>query len=215
MNFTIDTTIPTLSRLLDLITRDCWTDMEWDDMEAIADRANCAFYIGASKGVFIHADWDFVVKIPYYGEGASHDYCEDEVAAYEEICAKYPLCAPLFVPAIRLGVFGEIPVYAQKRVNHTLCELRDVEPKYMDELYNKATDRRNNDDDFDAACVDASHARLRCEFAEMIVETFGAVVLSALVRWIIDTKQNDLHENNVGITANRLPAIFDFSGWYD
>ena len=213
-----------LSRLLTLLTDCGWRDMDSSDMEAIADRADCDFFHGVSKGVFTRKEWDFVVKIPLYAdEDASMDYCEKEYEAYCLILNYYPLCAPLFAPLEFLGDYGEIPVYAQEKVSRSFCNCRwdyDTE-KWYDALRDEAWDyiktldtkeRKEFYNDFDTG---VSGSRLALEFYYLILKTCGMAVCKNLMKWITETKQNDLHSANVGVTADFKPIIFDYSGWYD
>jgi hypothetical protein len=212
-------------RLLDLLTSCGWADMASDDMEAIANRANCDFFHGVSKGVFTCDDWDFVIKIPLYAdEDASMNYCEEEYQAYCSICKNYPLCAPLFAPVAFVGWYGEIPVYAQDKIFRDLCEcywekdtetwaenLRKETNQY---ICNRATSDESREFYADYR-TDVSASRLASEFYYLILKTCGMAVCKSLRKWITETKQNDLHSANVGITKDFKPIIFDFSGWYD
>lgn len=211
----IDYSNPVLSHVLDLIMRDCWKDMEWDDMEAIADRAGCGFNIGASKCVFSHKSWDFVLKIPYYGEGASIDYCHKEFNDYEEICARYPQIAPLFAEVRYLGEFGEMPVYAQKKVPFIFGDWKWDNTAKSETLYKNYFRRMCEDVNFDRLANRLHYSRMCKEFGELIIETFGMLVFNKFAQWIFDTNQGDLHNSNVGLTANNKPIVFDFSGWDD
>ena len=211
----IDYSNPVLSRALDLIMRDCWKDMEWDDMEVIADRAGCECNIGASKCVFSHKSWDFVLKIPYYGEGASIDYCRKEFNDYKEICARYPQIAHLFAKVCYLGEFGEMPVYAQEKVPFVFSNWAWNNTEETETLYQNYSDRMRKDEDFDDFAKRLRHSRMCKEFGELIIETFGMLIFNQFAKWIFDTKQGDLHNSNVGLTANNKPIVFDFSGWDD
>lgn len=211
-------------RLLDLLTDCGWADMASDDMEAIAERADCNFFHGVSKGVFTCDDWDFVVKIPLYAdEDASMNYCEKEYQAYRSICKDYPLCAPLFAPINFLGWYGEIAVYAQDKIFRDLGDCyweRDTEEwienlrresnQYISDL--SSAERREFYTDYRSG---VSASRLASEFYYLILKTCGMAVCKNLMKWITETDQNDLHAGNVGITKDFKPVIFDFSGWYD
>jgi hypothetical protein len=211
-------------RLLDLLTDRGWADMASDDMEAIANRADCIFFHGVSKGVFTCDNWDFVIKIPLYAdEDASMNYCEKEYQAYCSICKDYPLCAPLFAPIKFLGWYGEIAVYAQDKIFRDLCDchwhkdteewvenLRHESNQYMS--YLSSAERREFFTDYRSG---VSASRLASEFYYLILKTCGMAVCKNLMKWITETGQNDLHAGNVGITKNFKPIIFDFSGWYD
>lgn len=211
----IDYSNPILSHLLDLIMCDCWKDMEWDDMEAIADRAGCKFNIGVSKCVFSHKSWDFVLKIPYYGEGASIDYCHKEFNDYEDICARYPQIAPLFAKVCYLGEFGEMPVYAQEKVPFIFSDWKWDNTIKDEILYRNYSHRMDEDAHFEYIANRLRYSRMCKEFGELIIETFGMLVFNQFAQWVFDTNQGDLHNSNVGLTKYNKPIVFDFSGWDD
>ena len=213
---TIDFTNPTLAKLLDLLARDGWLDMEWDDMEALADRAGCDFHTGVSKCVFTCTEWDFVIKVPRYDEGASCDYCQREVSAYQNIISKYPACAPLFCAVEFIGTYGEINVYAQEKISATLEQYDYENPDEYDRLYTMAVGEMNINKEFsDLANNLRSSSRLNIRFSYLIAQTLGLAVLRFLFNWAQATNENDLHNNNVGFDSSHNPRIFDFSGWYD
>ena len=212
----LDYSNPYFKKALDLIMRDCWRDMEEDDFEAIADRCDCEWHNGASKFVLTHKSWDFVLKIPFYGDGATINYCAKELQDYQEICEKYPMIAPLFAKIEFLDVYGEMPVYAQEKVNTIFSDwLGDISCEDYYGLRDKTYDRIRADEEFAIVCNNARRARLNKMFCELIAETFGLIVLKLFAKWIMESNQGDLHNSNVGFTANEKPIVFDYSGFYD
>lgn len=198
-----------LTRLLYLLANFGWREMDSEDMGALADRADCEFTYGASKGVFLHDDWDFVIKIPLYENDDTRDYCKMEFAAYNSILRDYPLCKDLFMEICYLGEYGEIPVYAQTKIQTIFCDyLWTCNQSQYDEVY----DTRKSNFDFDIVCDKLSGSRLSNLFALLIFKTFGLAVLETFARWVNDTDQTDLHSANVGF-YNNLPCVFDFAGW--
>lgn len=198
-----------LKKLLYLFETCGWREMDTDDMEALADRCDCNFCYGASKGVFINAEWDFVIKIPLYENDDEHNYCQMEFAAYNKILRDYPLCKDLFVEVCYLGEYGEIPVYAQKKIQTVFSDyLWTCDQRDYDEVYDTRRDRC----DFDMVCDKLSGSRLSNLFALLVFKAFGMAVLQTFARWVDDTDQTDLHAANVGF-LNNLPCVFDFAGW--
>lgn len=202
-----------LPRLLGLLTDCGWVSMEIDDMEAIAQRAGCGFHYGVSKGVFTRLDWNFVIKVPYYGEEASCDYCEEEVNAYQNIEVNYPDCLPMFTPTIYLGEYGEMKVYAQERIACTFCwHFTDKKERELTDTF-----RRRCADDAEADHISnmTCGSRLAEPFLELLFQVYAKKAVRSLADWIIDTNQSDLHDANVGFDFADKPRIFDFSGWWD
>lgn len=202
-----------LPHLLDLLADCGWVSMELDDMEAIAKRASCGFHCGVSKGVFIRDDWSFVIKVPYYGEDASCDYCEEEVNAYQTIEVNYPDCLPMFTPTIYLGEYGEMKVYAQERIASTFCWhfTSRKEMELTDTFRRRCADDAETKNIF--TLTDGS--RLAEPFLELLFEVYAKNAVRSLAEWIADTHQSDLHDANVGFDFADKPRIFDFSGWWD
>lgn len=198
-----------MKKLLTLFGSCGWREMEPDDMEALADRCNCTFQYGASKGVFLNAEWDFVVKIPYFGEDDEHDHCALEYEAYLDICKHYPLCIDLFAKIEFLGWYGEIPVYVQERIDESF---NDFMYDHYEEARNQTYAELDRNEDFVNVCDKVRGSRLQSAFAYQILKTFGMAVLENLALWIVKTGQNDLHNSNVGFKGKN-PCIFDFAGW--
>lgn len=214
---------PVLTRLLDLLTSCGWADMASDDMCAIAERANCDFANGASKGCFMHPSWDYVLKVPLYAdEDIEENYCQREYEAYQTILNNYPDCASLFAPIKFIGWYGEMAVYAQEKIYRTYeqCRWANVQTqKWRESLNNEAYSFVHSSKTKDAKRIDweyhaiVTYSRLSLPFFYFIFKTFGSAVCEALVKWIKETDQDDLHEANVGITADFKPIIFDYSGF--
>lgn len=207
---------PTLAKLLALLADCGWADMDKADMNAIADRAECCFNCGASKGVFWRGDWDFVIKVPLYSRGASYDYCQREVDAYDKILADYPDCACLFAETCYIGKYGELYVYAQRKVNSTLADfysdkLEDIKwwSNFSRKCYGQLPKFPLVSKRYSRLCA----SRLNKVFFMLVLWKFGVKALRSLCNWIEDTEQNDLHDNNVGLNDNHTPVIFDFSGF--
>lgn len=214
----VDVNEPTLAKLLFLLADCGWIDMDEDDMEAIANRADCCFNYGASKGVFWRDNWDFVIKVPLYSCGASCDYCQLEVDAYEKILEDYPDCACLFAETCYIGKYGELPVYAQRKVNSTLEEFYCGKPenrRWWNNFSHKCYEQLPKFPLVYEKYENLYYSRLNRAFFMLVLWKFGAKALRSLCRWIEDTEQGDLHDNNVGLNDNHTPVIFDFSGFDD
>lgn len=205
---------PTLHHLLTLLEECGWRDMASDDMEAIADRCDCIFFYGASRGCFMYKDWDFVIKVPLYAdEDISTDYCKIEVEAYRKICEEYPLCAPLFAEIRYLGVYGEMRIYAQEKIFQSWTEFRWERSIEEKKIYDEKNAYSKIDHTFTKLCEEIESSRISFVYYFLILKVFGKAVFDSFTKWILDTDQNDLHDSNVGLTADNTPKIFDYAGF--
>ena len=214
---TINLLDPILTKLFHLLQTCGWISMDTDSMEAIGNRAGCAFFHGVSKGCFMHNSWDFVIKIPYYGFNASKDYCAEEEIAYLEIKEKYPLCSGMFAETEYLCTCGEIPVYAQRKIFQSVDELlwNHHYDWFIKDLRKYSADLSSSSKDFARDYDKVIGSRISSLFCAAIVRAYGYKAFKTLCKWIVDTDQNDLHASNIGFTEDLYPIIFDFSGWYD
>lgn len=207
---------PTLHYLLSSLEECGWHDMASYDMAAIADRCNCDFFNGASRGCFMYKDWDFVIKVPLYAdEDICTDYCKVEVEAYRRICEEYPLCAPLFAEIRYLGEYGEMKIYAQEKIFQSWYNFRWGHEAEEKKIYDEKNAYSKIDHTFIKMCEEIESSRISFVYYFLILKVFGKAVFDSFTKWVLDTDQNDLHDSNVGLTANNIPKIFDYAGFDD
>lgn len=205
---------PTLHQLLSLLEESGWRDMSSYDMEAIANRCNCDFSYGISRGCFMYKDWDFVIKVPLYvDEDISTDYCQIEVEAYRKICKEYPLCVPLFAEIRYLGAYGEMRIYAQEKIFQSWNHFRWVHGMEEKQIYDEKNAYSKIDHTFTKSCKKIKNSRISFVYYFLILKVFGKAVFDSFTKWILDTDQNDLHDSNVGLTVDNIPKIFDYAGF--
>lgn len=205
---------PTLHYLLSLLEECGWESMTSDDMEAIADRCDCIFSYGASRGCFMSKDWDFVIKVPLYAnEDISTDYCKVEVETYQRICEEYPLCAPLFAEIRYLGEYGEMRIYAQEKISQTWSDFRWDNVEKADTICGERLDYSRKNPIFQNSLHEIMGSRLSFDYYFLILKVLGKAVFDSFTKWALDTAQTDLHDSNVGLTADNIPKIFDYAGF--
>lgn len=205
---------PTLHHLLSVLEECGWHDMTSDDMAAIADRCDCDFSCGASRGCFMCKDWDFVIKVPLYAdEDISTDYCKIEVEAYRKICEEYPLCAPLFAEIRYLGEYGEMQIYAQEKVFQSWPDFWWEHEEEADTIYRERLAYSRENPIFQNSLHEIMGSQLSFNYYFLILKVFGKAVFDSFTKWALDTAQTDLHDNNVGLTADNTPKIFDYAGF--
>ena len=205
---------PTLHYLLSSLEECGWHDMASYDMAAIADRCNCDFFNGASRGCFMYKDWDFVIKVPLYtNKNISTDYCKVEVETYQKICKEYPLCAPLFAEIRYLGEYGEMKIYAQEKISQSWFDFRNTHEIEADTICGERLDYSKKNPIFQNSFHEIMGSRLSFDYYFLILKVLGKAVFDSFTKWALDTAQTDLHDSNVGLTADNVPKIFDYAGF--
>lgn len=205
---------PTLHHLLSVLKECGWKDMASYDMAAIADRCNCDFSYGASRGCFMYKDWDFVIKVPLYAdEDISTDYCKIEIEAYQKICKEYPLCAPLFAEIRYLGAYREMRIYAQEKISQTWSDFRWDNIEKADTICGERLVYSRENPIFQDSLHEIMGSRISFDYYFLILKVLGKAVFDSFTKWALDTAQTDLHDGNVGLTADDTPKIFDYAGF--
>ena len=155
-----------------------------------------SFADGATKGVFISFDFDWVIKVNLPGE--KFDWCGRECENYclaEERGLSYYFAASEF-----LGEFEGVKFYAQEYVN---CD-EGVDS----EIYNSLKARyKSSDNDVDDDCLWDKVEDLDAE--ERVELLYND---DALVRFIWERRINDLHCGNFGVKGDHYVMI-DYSGY--
>lgn len=71
------------------------------------------------------------------------------------------------------------------------------------------------DHTFIELCEEIESSHISYVYYFLILKVFGKAVFNSFTKWVLDTDQNDLHDSNVGLTANNIPKIFDYAGFDD
>ena len=155
---------------------------------------NCSVCSGASKGVLIFSDTDWVIKFDYYSDSVS--YCELEVKHYE--LAKQAGLEYYFAETRMVRRVGETVFTIQEKCECNEGEVYDSLHKYVEE-----TDCRDlSDDDVWSEVYDL------CEYGRVHYIFDDEALNSFISRNYI----NDLHQGNFGFVNGRLVMI-DYSGF--
>ena len=154
-------------------------------------------YSGASKGVIVFDETDWVIKFDYYHDGTS--YCELEVKHY-----KLAIEAGLeryFAKTLMLRKIGNTSFTIQEKCK---CD----EDEVMDRVYDSVKRRReelceelDNDDIWDEVNLICEDGEAYCIFED-----------AALNQFIRYHYINDLHQANFGKIGDRYVMI-DYSGF--
>lgn len=184
--------------------------------EAVED-ANFTDYSlasGASKGVIIDYDLDYVIKIPflyeYYtrkGETVLSDfdnYCSLEESVYD--CAKTYGLNDFFAESFFLGYFHNVPIYLMKRVDAS-CEIcSDIT---ISGLVESGLDEDKASDAYYNALEENDTALVKLLFDLYYDED----EVDDLIDFLERQQVNDLHDGNIGFDAHDNPVLIDYSGY--
>lgn len=165
---------------------------------------------GATKGVIIPLDTDYVIKFPLYTTRGEKpvDFCAREVSVYEET-KKFGLDHML--AAVQVFQFDDIPysVYVQEKVDVNTDENEDVLFAYSSNQI-RPEDYEDEDERNRAAWEYMSEMPVE----ECIYAIFGEYnkYASQLVKLFLDMAVNDIHGGNFGYNGGH-PVLIDYSGY--
>lgn len=212
----------------ELVYCDSWTGYSTEDYTIDS---------GASKVVLIFNNPDYVVKIPFKGDFCEYndydcenscdrdcscsqcsrrsmvegydkftgarigeseygwDYCASEQFFYEK--AIVAGVEEFFIKTILIGEFDGHPIYLQEKV----------------EVYGYGSQTKSSEQSKKIfmekfRCSEISNE----DFGGLLIEYYGEDRVNQLVKFLKEAGISDLHNNNVGIRANR-PVFFDYSGY--
>ena len=158
---------------------------------------NCSVCSGASKGVLIFSDTDWVIKFDYYSDSVS--YCELEVKHYE--LAKQAGLEHYFAETRMVRRVGETVFTIQEKCE---CDESEVSSRVFDSLKHCYANRGEDVEDDELW----NEVDLVCEDGEVYI-IFGDEKLNEFIR---QNYINDLHQANFGRIGDRYVMI-DYSGF--
>lgn len=179
---------------------------------------------GATKLVLIPREYEFVIKIPFFGEdwdatlekyikfsGANEpegwNYCEVENILYSK--AEAEEVEEYFLETRCIGYVKGYPIYAQELAS-TLDELRKdfafrnreaTEAAKKDKAKIRSFCRRNNTYCFNVTWI------------KDFIEFYGEEAWIKLHNFIYDYNVCDLHSANIGYNTMGAPVIMDYAGY--
>lgn len=215
--------------ILNLLSKFELKDLESENYEK---RFNClrqqgfSLAEGASKGVIIPKDKDYVIKLPFFGRtyhynndteqaydnfysniSGSSDYCEAEVMIYER--AKEEGLEFCFAETYCIGEVNHYPVYIQQKALigivdwDTFCEENGGEEKAT-VLYDSLSK--------EYSITDEEYGKLDPIWINDFISAYDADVFDDLASFLLDNEVSDLHDENVGYIAG-LPVLVDYSSF--
>lgn len=161
---------------------------------------------GATKGVIIPKDADFVIKIPFeaYNCGDNFnedDYCQLEATAYEN--ALIEGFEFVFVETKFVDIIDGIKIYVQPRVDEYA---RDEDEEYL------SCDESNEMEDLKDSYFSAYD--MNSYWLYEFINVYGMDIFNDFCHFTEEYGINDLHGGNLGYYHGK-PVIFDYSGYFE
>lgn len=165
---------------------------------------------GETKTVFLHKEWDFVIKVPNYYSYARHNYCQLEADNYKKACA-YRVERVLLETALLCTLKNGIQLYVQPRYTIDNNDYMDS-PIHRHRLQKKCnTYRKPIVSKVAGEMYDGF--RLNNLWLSRVIQLYGKRFMRSLEKWTQENRIGDLHDCNVGWVNNK-PIILDYSGYF-
>ena len=171
-----------------------------------------SYETGATKGVLIFPDLDFVIKIPFTynsdddelcgadDSGPGWNYCEVEEIKCQK--AKIFGVEGCFAETILVGEICNYPIYAQEKAT-VFTQGGSPSPKKSDEEYDRIEDM----------CDGMAECFNRVWLSDAF-DYFGEKTFYELLSFIDEYDISDLHDANIGYIGMR-PVLVDYSSFND
>lgn len=179
--------------------------------QALFNKFGIRVFNGEYKIVITHDLWNFVLKIARYDWDPARDDQHDEADDEYQI----------FKQATAFGVgyaFAEMAPFCVLPHGHTVY----IQQKIGSTWENALTAVMNNYDlqEYRYFCATAGYDFNELEYDKSIdsrwlfffKKKYGKKSLDELVKFIIDFDIYDLHDQNIGMTPEGCPIIFDYGG---
>ena len=169
-----------------------WKD-EMDDSFSLDKRyfVNC----GLTKGVIIHEDLDWVLKIPFGYQKNNMNHCKAETEYYQ--AAIEAGIQDMFAESHYLMTFLDVPCYVMRKVECGECALDSNGSTLL-------------------GCDEYSYSRDESESEDLVEELlsayYGDRVFSTYCHFCRCNHINDVHEDNIGWIGTQ-PVVIDYSGF--
>lgn len=182
--------------------------------ESLFNKFGVHVFNGEYKIVVTHDLWDFVLKIARYDwdpiRKDKHDETDDEYQIYRQAVA-----AGVGYAFAEMAPFMTLPnghrIYLQKKISNTWGKAHDEIMEHCGghEMYKLF--RRGYG--LDSALTGLEYDRsLDPRFLFFFADTYGIDELDKLIKFITENEIYDLHDENIGISMNGMPIIFDYAG---
>lgn len=192
------------------------TEYNWDyivDDFIYAYGKNVSNNYGATKGVLIFDDLDFVIKIPFSGYYIDNDYigftgsefgwnyCEDEIKYFN--LAKEQNVEQFFVQTSYLTSIDGYPIYIQNYIPEIGLRCSDYAIKTSEESKTKVR----------SICEEKNLTLpMNVQWLGRALEYYGEEALVKLLIFIKNLHLDDFHSDNIGFIGKR-PIILDYAGF--
>ena len=178
----------------------------WNTFRIVAEEGGLQFYHGATRGVFTHDKWDFVIKIDRMWDADDHKYCELEAENYAS-AIRYGI-QQVVLPTELVAEINSIKIYRQPKYTFSANELpRQFKTRLHKKL--KGLERKDIVNKIDHSCYDGIY-HLWLAHALLL---YGKAYMKSFEAWTQEHRINDLHTGNIGWLKGK-PILLDYAGYF-
>lgn len=205
---------PIVQSVIKEITANCSDTLGHKDGYSFITRKNICqvCYEGATKVVFLHNNWDFVIKVPKYYHYRKNNYCQLEVEHYQS-AVQFRVEKVLLETKVLTTLPNDITLYVQP------CFQIDHSSFSRDNRKRATLIKRLNNNDYTTPTREKAlqgmydSYRIDSLWFCRLVQLYGKKFARSLEKWSQINEVGDLHSSNVGWYNNK-PIILDYAGYY-
>lgn len=161
---------------------------------------------GATKGVLIPDEGDYVIKIPFSisPHKGFRDYCELEQYIYYK--AVEGGVSKFFAKIVKIGEVNGLPIYVQERAMANYEDWMKGSKKFSKEISKKSLRKMKK------FCKKNKTKGFNLSFLSLIKERENEETFLKLYKFM-KKNINDVHAGNIGMIEGN-PVLIDYSGFY-
>ena len=180
-----------------------------DEFCNYGDNSELHIDMGATKGVLIEVDADYVIKIPFIEEH-DFDYCAYEETVLEEAVERG--LGEFFAGTESIGEYRGLPIYKMERVEVDYGRLFS---KYGEE-YSKSCKRSGTpySEVEMTRRFESFDGEYYFDFFNELFFEKGEKKIKELIYFLSEFDVNDLHIANMGVDSNDEVVFIDYSGYW-
>ena len=199
-----------------------YDNFEDELIECLPDDFIFTYNYGVSKAVIIPKGENFVIKIPFRGQGFDcenefenangdylrcWDYCFTELLYYHS--AKKNHVAEILAKPRFIGFVNNYPIYTQQRVQTFYNRYGDCASCKYDKESKQA---KKMIETINSSCENNDMVPFNMKWMMDILAYYGEKKFNNIMAFIRDI--GDLHDENIGYIDDR-PVILDYADWND
>lgn len=160
---------------------------------------------GCTKGVIIHDELDYVIKIPFLLD-QEVNHCEHEINVYE--AAREQGIDYFFSPCKKIGEYRGVPIYIMKKANVDGGEFKKIGINMYKKTH-KVSKQISDKELYRKFFFGYNNRRLIKYLFRYYYSDYSSIV--NLINFLDEQYINDIHAYNVGVIENKV-VLIDYSG---